>query len=168
MSNAEAAAASICVEFGCIVCGKRHARRCMRCLKEAFCSVECQRAGYAAHKLICETPESQHVRTPGIKDALASFNPFRAYISQHPDRLAKMKDLSSGFDSEQMIWLLLPDRVMVCEAESQQLQLHIGTGNKAAENMIQVHREKLAHCHSGIVVKGAGKWYMAVFSLMEE
>ena len=148
--------------FGCAVCGKLTARNCTRCLKEAFCSVECQNRGSAAHMQICETPDEQNERDPHTKDALEHGNPFQTYIRQYPERFAKMYSLSDGFDSEQMIWLLLSECVRVCAADGQALGSRIAN-SRIVQNVMKLHAEKPDGFHVAAVELTRGDWYATVF-----
>ncbi len=159
----QTASKSFRVGFGCNVCGKPNARRCTRCLKEAFCSLECQRVAYPRHILLCETPADQQTREPRTKDTLATANPFVVYMTEHKDRASHMRALSD-FDSEHMIWLLLPNRIAVCEAESQALQLE-GIPSAAADEMLKIHRERPPHCSTAIVIPATGNWYLSLFAM---
>ncbi|KAH9848072.1 hypothetical protein C2E23DRAFT_740226 [Lenzites betulinus] len=42
-------------DSGCTICGKRGARRCSQCQSAAYCSTECQKIDWPAHKHTCRS-----------------------------------------------------------------------------------------------------------------
>jgi len=61
-------------------CGQSGTKSCGRCRSKRYCSIECQKQDWAAHKLLCSSTPLED--PPGA--ATASSTPFTDYSLRHP------------------------------------------------------------------------------------
>ncbi|KAL4244338.1 MYND-type zinc finger protein samB [Abortiporus biennis] len=55
--------AKLVADFGCAVCGKKTTSRCSQCQSVSYCSPDCQKADWTAHKAMCRSFKGATWRT---------------------------------------------------------------------------------------------------------
>ncbi|KAI0761367.1 hypothetical protein BD413DRAFT_607160 [Trametes elegans] len=125
-------------KVGCAICGKNGARRCSQCLTVSYCSAECQRADWPAHKKACRSLKGGRWCTVRFRAAVpGTEDMYYAMINRHSNT-SRTEDILAGMtrgDASVPHPNIHGDRLFL-------VKLQVGLTGPARDNMMVYDRQR--------------------------